>query len=201
MRDYDDVDALLADATRWRDETVELRKLLLGCGLDESVKWGKACYGKDDSNLALVQPFKHFVALLFMKGALLDDPAELLEEQGENTRSARRVPFSTVAEIRKKKAALKKLVKSALEVDAKGLKLPERGALELVEELRARLDSDRELKVAFESLTPGRQREYNLYVSGAKQAKTRVARVEKHVDRILARKGLRDRWSPPESPG
>ena len=67
MKRYDDVDALLADAKRWRAETVELRRLLLACGLDESVKWGKACYGKNDRNLAIVQPFKAFVALMFFK--------------------------------------------------------------------------------------------------------------------------------------
>ena len=50
-----------------------------------------------------------------------------------------------------------------------------------------------ELTRAFEALTPGRQREYNLHVSDAKQASTRAARVEKQVPRILEGKGLRDR--------
>jgi uncharacterized protein YdeI (YjbR/CyaY-like superfamily) len=49
------------------------------------------------------------------------------------------------------------------------------------------------LRSAFESLTPGRKREYHLHISSAKQSKTRAARVEKHVARILAGKGLRDR--------
>ena len=194
MKHYADVDALLADAEHWRDETVELRRLLLGCGLDESVKWGKACYGKEGNNLALVQPFKHFVALMFFKGALLADPEGLLEEQGKNTRSARRVPFTSVADVRSKRAGLKQLVQSALEVERKGLTLPEPEELTLAPELQARLDSDPALKEAFESLTPGRQREYHLFVSGAKRPETRISRVEKHVERILAGKGLRDRF-------
>jgi uncharacterized protein YdeI (YjbR/CyaY-like superfamily) len=49
------------------------------------------------------------------------------------------------------------------------------------------------LKAAFEALTPGRQREYNLHVSEAKQAKTRKTRVDKFVPKILDGKGFRDR--------
>jgi uncharacterized protein YdeI (YjbR/CyaY-like superfamily) len=65
--------------------------------------------------------------------------------------------------------------------------------LVLVEELQGRLDADPALKAAFEALTPGRQREYNLHFSGAKQAPTREARVEKQAQKILDGKGFRDR--------
>ena len=68
-------------------------------------------------------------------------------------------------------------------------------AIELVEELRSRLDGDRELAIAFGSLTPGRQREYNHHISTAKQAKTRESRIDKCTPKILAGKGLRDRDS------
>ena len=50
-----------------------------------------------------------------------------------------------------------------------------------------------DVPAAFDALTPGRQREYNLYFSDAKQARTREARVEKHARKILDGKGLRDR--------
>ncbi len=66
-------------------------------------------------------------------------------------------------------------------------------AIELVDELQQRLDGDAELAVAFASLTPGRQREYNYHVSSAKQATTRERRIDKCAPRILAGKGLRDR--------
>jgi uncharacterized protein YdeI (YjbR/CyaY-like superfamily) len=49
-----------------------------------------------------------------------------------------------------------------------------------------------ELKKAYNALTPGRQRGYLLYFGGAKLARTREARIEKHVPRILAGKGLDD---------
>ena len=49
------------------------------------------------------------------------------------------------------------------------------------------------MKAAFEALTPGRRREYNLHLSAAKQAATRAARIEKVAPQILAGQGLRDR--------
>jgi uncharacterized protein YdeI (YjbR/CyaY-like superfamily) len=48
------------------------------------------------------------------------------------------------------------------------------------------------VKKAFYALTPGRQRGYLLHFSAAKQSKTRAARVEKCIARILDGKGLDD---------
>ena len=41
-------------------------------------------------------------------------------------------------------------------------------------------------------LTPGRQRAYLLYFADAKQSKTRAARIEKYLPRILDGKGMLD---------
>ena len=60
------------------------------------------------------------------------------------------------------------------------------------EELQKKLDEIPALKTAFEALTPGRQRGYVLYFSGAKQSKTRESRVEKWLPQILKGKGLND---------
>ena len=193
MKHYDDVDAFLACATSWRGECEALRAILLDCGLEESIRWGKPCYSHEDDKIVLLQPMKNFLAAMFFKGALIEDPAELLEEQGENTRSARRVCFTSVAQVKKLDKAMRGLVRKAIAVEKQGLTLPERPKLVLAEELQARLDSDAALKNAFAKLTPGRQREYNLHVCGAKQSATRARRVEQHIPRILAGKGLRDR--------
>jgi uncharacterized protein YdeI (YjbR/CyaY-like superfamily) len=60
------------------------------------------------------------------------------------------------------------------------------------EEFQAKLDEVPALKKAFAALTPGRQRAYLLHFSGAKQSKTRAARVEKWMPQILSGKGLDD---------
>ena len=49
-----------------------------------------------------------------------------------------------------------------------------------------------DFKAAFERLTPGRQRAYIFHFSGAKQAKTREARIQKYMPKIFEGKGLLD---------
>ncbi len=186
------LETFFADDARWGREAARLRPVLLDCGLDEALKWGKPCYGHEDANIAILQPMKAFLSLMFFKGALLDDPKGLLEEQGENTRAARRLCFTSVEEVARKERAIRAFARKAIAAEEACLALPAKPRLVLADELRARLDADDGLKAAFEALTPGRQREYNLHVAGAKQATTRARRVEQHVARILAGKGLRD---------
>ena len=140
-----------------------------------------------------MQEMRQFLALMFFKGALLDDPHGVLEDQGPSSRSARRVCFTSVHDVSRLADAVLALVDSAVAVEEAGLEVGPAPEPELVEELRRRLDGDPALRSAFEDLTPGRQREYNLHVGGAKQATTREARIDRHVQRILEGKGLRDR--------
>ncbi len=187
------VDAYFARSTLWPDELAAIRPVLLECGLDETFKWGKPCYAHDGANIAILQEMKAHLALMFFKGALLSDPAGILREQGPNSRSARRIEITSVEQVHDLAEVLGDYLAEAMEVEAAGLTVEPRPELELVEELQARLDSDPELRAAFAALTPGRQREYHLHISEAKQATTREARVDKAVPRILDGKGLRDR--------
>lgn len=186
------VDRYVEKAELWPAEVRALRAVLLGCGLDETLKWGKPCYSRGEANLAIVQEMKGFLALMLFKGALLEDPDAVLEDQGQNTRAAKRVTFRSVEDVERLTPAVQALVREAIRVEQEGLELPPAPELELVAELQAALDSDAELEAAFEGLTPGRQREYHLHVSSAKQAATRERRVAQCAPRILANKGLRD---------
>ncbi len=177
----------------WPEEIIALRPILLGAGLAEEIKWGKPCYSYQGKNIVIVQEMKDFLALMFFKGALLEDREALLEEQGPNSRSARRMCFTSVDDVNRLAGIISTYVEEAIDVEEAGLEVSEVPELVLAEELQGRLDRDPALRAAFESLTPGRQREYNLYFSGAKQAATRAARVDKSTERILAGKGLRDR--------
>jgi len=186
------VDEYVARAELWPDEVAELRTVLLGTGLTEEFKWGKPCYAFDGANIAIVQQFKEFLALMFFKGALLPDPARVLESQGPNTRSALRMTFTSVEDVRRLARTVGEYVTAAIAVEQAGLTMGPPDELVLVDELQDRLDADPELKAAFEALTPGRRREYHLHISGAKRSETRAGRVDKAVPRILAGKGLRD---------
>jgi len=193
MTGTNDVDGYIARTQNWPDEIAALRRVLLDCGLSEAIKWAKPCYSHDGSNIVIIQEMKHFLALMFFKGALLSDPDGVLESQGPNSRSARRICFRSVDDVHRLAATVANYVDEAIAVEDAGTEVDPAPALELVDELRARLDGDPELRAAFEALTPGRQREYNLHFADAKQASTRSSRVDKYVDKILAGKGFRDR--------
>lgn len=187
------VDAYIARSDRWPDEMAALRAVLLGTGLTEELKWGKPCYCHDRANVAIVQEMRDFLALMFFKGALMDDPQDVLREQGQNSRSARRMEFASGDEIREGADTVRAYVAEAVRVEESGAQIGPAPRLELVAELRDRLDGDEDLRAAFERLTPGRRREYNMYFADAKKSSTRAARIEKHVARIMEGRGLRDR--------
>jgi uncharacterized protein YdeI (YjbR/CyaY-like superfamily) len=188
------VDAFLSDAERWRPEFEALRMIILDSGLTEELKWGKPCYSLNGVNVVLIHGFKEYCALLFMKGALLPDPKGLLVQQTENVQAARQIRFHRVQEITKLAPALKDYIEKAIGVEQAGLKVEFKKTAEfkVPEEFQTKLDAVPALKKAFAALTPGRQRGYLLYFSGAKQSATRQARVEKCLPQILAGKGLDD---------
>ena len=187
------VDAYIQASKRWPAEITALRPVLLSTGLTEEIKWRAPCYSHDGKNIVIVQDMKKCLALMFFKGALLADPGGVLVDQGPNSRSARRIEFTSVDDVTRLAETVSAYIDEAVRVEKLGLKVGPSPELVLVEELQNRLDADPALKAAFEALTPGRQREYNLHISGAKQAKTREARIDKHAPKILAGKGLRDR--------
>ena len=186
------VDAYIGRSTKWPEELAAMRPVLLGAGLTEEIKWGKPCYSHEGRNIAILQEMNDFLALMFFKGALLSDPEGVLEEQGPNSRSARRICFTSTDDVARLADTVKAYLEEAIDVEDAGLEVGPAPELELADELQRRLDADPALAAAFAALTPGRQREYNLQISEAKQAKTREARVDKHVPRILQGKGLRD---------
>lgn len=187
------VEAYIGRSTAWPAELAALRDVLLGAGLTEELKWGKPCYAADGANIAIMQEMKSFLALMFFKGALMPDPDGLLEEQGPNSRSAKRITFTSVDDITRLAAAVERYVAAAIAVEASGATVAPAPAWSPVDALQERLDADAAFCTAFGALTPGRQREYHLHISSAKQLDTRRSRVEKLAPQILAGKGLRDR--------
>ncbi len=185
------VDEYLRKAKKWQEEFEKLRRISLDCGLTEELKWGKPCYTFQKSNIVILQGFKEFCALLFCKGALLNDPKGILKKFG--WQAARRIPFTNVREIVEMEPILKTCIHEAIEVEKAGLKVNfKKNPEPIPEELQNKLDEIPALKSAFDALTPGRQRGYILYFSAAKQSKTRESRVEKCMRRILNGKGLDD---------
>jgi len=188
------VDFYFTKAKKWQQEIELLRGIALDCVLTEELKWGCPCYTLGKSNIVLIHTFKEYCALLFFKGALMDDPNGILVQQTENVQSPRQIRFTSVGEIMELKTVLKGYIHNAIEVEKAGLKVELKTPAEfkVAEEFQYKLDKIPALKTAFEALTPGRQRGYLLYFSAAKQSKTREERVEKYIPKILAGKGLDD---------
>lgn len=186
------VTSYIQRSTKWPKEMAALRPILLGCGLTEAIKWGKPCYSHAGRNIVILQEMKAFLSLMFFKGALLSDPRHALVEQGPNSRSARRMEFTCLSQVRRLGNVVSAYVDEAIGIEEKDVQLGPRPQLDLVAELQERFARAPGLKAAFETLTPGRQREYNLYFAAARKADTRHARVDKCAGKILEGKGLRD---------
>lgn len=188
------VDQFLNRAEQWKQEFEALRATVLACGLDEDFKWGQPCYTWNKANIVLIHGFKDYCALLFFKGALLDNSSGLLTQQTDNVQSARQMRFTTTTEIIALKQQIKSCIFEAIEVEKAGLKvvLKKTEDFEVAEEFRQKMEALPALKIAFEALTPGRQRAYLFHFLAVKQAKTRAARVEKYIPQILNGKGLND---------
>ena len=188
------VDWFFSKDTKWQKEYEKLRTTVLDCGLIEELKWGCPCYTFENTNIVLIHGFKEYCALLFYKGALLNDPNGILIQQTKNVQSARQTRFTNIREIVKMEKILKSYIYEAIEVERAGLKvkLKKTEDFKIPAEFKTKLDKLPALKKAFDALTPGRQRAYIFYFSQAKQSKTREARVEKYMKQILNGKGLDD---------
>ncbi|MBI1184791.1 hypothetical protein GC194_10990 [bacterium] len=188
------VDFFFNKDSKWKEAYTLLRQILLDCQLGEELKWGVPCYTCNGSNVVLMHGFKDYCALLFHKGVLLNDPQNLLIQQTKNVQSARQIRFSHFSEIVDLEDTLKNYIKEAIALEKAGAKveMKKTAEFEMPDEFAEKLKSNRALKSAFKSLTPGRQRAYLLYFSQAKLAKTRLQRIEKYLPHIMNGKGLND---------
>lgn len=178
---------------RWGLVLIGLRKIALASGLVETMKWGSPCYTIEGKNVLMIAAFNEFCALSFFKGALIEDETGALELPGPNSHSGRLLKFRSVEDLEARRELAGSLIQRAVAVERLGKELPKRPADAMPEELQARLDEDLALAQAFDQLTPGRQRSHIIYVSGAKQSKTRASRAEQCAAKVLAGKGFNER--------
>jgi uncharacterized protein YdeI (YjbR/CyaY-like superfamily) len=188
------VDEFLAREQKWHEEFKKLRQIILDCQLAEELKWGQPCYTLGGKNVVLMHGFKEYCALLFMKGALMQDAKGLLIQQTENVQAGRQIRFTNLQEISRLEKILKAYIKEAIKIEEAGLQVEKKKTSDysIPEEFQRRLDEDPALKEAFDALTPGRQRGYLFFFSQPKQPKTRESRVEKFIPKILDGLGFDD---------
>ncbi len=188
------VDEFLRNVKQWQNELLALQAIALECGLTEEWKWRQPCYTYKGKNVAILGGFKDNCVFSFVKGVLLNDAEGVLVKPGENSQSVRFIRFTSLQQIVRLTPVLKAYIFEAIEVEKAGLKveLKDNAKLDLVEELQDKINNMPAFKTAFEALTPGRQRAYNMHFGAAKQSKTRVARIAQYTERILNGKGIND---------
>ncbi len=178
----------------WAEGLAEMRRICRDVGMSEHAKWGHPCYMHAERNIVLFGAFREDFRLTFFNAALMKDPHGVLIGQGPNSTHPDCFKFDDNAQVVASEAIIREYLAEAMGYADEGIKPPKvERELELPEELIEALESDPELAQAFESLTPGRQRSYMFALNSAKTSATRVARIIKYRDKILAGKGALDR--------
>ncbi|MEX1377593.1 MAG: DUF1801 domain-containing protein [Eubacteriales bacterium] len=188
------VEHFINTETKWKDEFIKLRDILLDSEMKEEIKWGKPCYTINGKNVVLMHGFKDYCALLFIKGSLLKDDDKILVQQTENVQAGRQIRFTSTEQIDKLSKTIKKYIDEAIALEKTGAEIAYKKTDDcpIPPELVDKFADLPTLQKAFESLTPGRQRAYIYYFNQAKQSKTRTARIEKYVQKIFDGKGIND---------
>lgn len=188
------VDSYIESLKTWKDELILLRKIVVDAGLQEDFKWRNPCYTHQEKNILLLFNFKEYCGISFLKGVLLKDELAILVQPTENMQTVRQLRFTNIADILKQEAIIKTYIFEAIEVEKSAVKIPTKKVSDFVlpEELEIIFDEKPDFKNAFYALTPGRQKGYLLHFAGAKQAKTRISRIEKYQERIFKGQGFND---------
>ena len=188
------VDLFISQSIQWKKSYEILRSYALSFDVKEELKWGVPCYTVNNKNVFLIHGFKEYCSILFMKGVLMEDPHHHLIQQTENVQASRQLRFKSVDDINQMEEVIKSFISQAIEIEKSGLQVELKKETTLVYpvEFKSVLDENLKLKEAFDQLTPGRKRAYNLYFSAPKQQKTRKSRIEKMIPNILDGKGLND---------
>ncbi|RTX93318.1 hypothetical protein CD145_10275, partial [Staphylococcus saccharolyticus] len=189
------VEQFLAKESQCQDCYQFLRHLIFNeTELEENYKWVHPCYTINNKNVVLIHGFKDYVALLFQKGAILEDKYETLIQQTKRVQAARQLRFNCLDEIKKRQDEIKYYLIEAIKAEKAGKKVVmKKNDDEVPEELQRKFEKFPHLKDAFYQLTPGRQHQYLYYFSQAKRSQIGHNRIEKYIDSILNGKGMNDK--------
>lgn len=188
------VDAYIHQSDQWSKEIERVRRILDETSVEEDFKWGAPCYTAENAVIATLNRFKDYLGLGFWKGVFLSDEQHLLERHGEHSQSVRVLKLRSLEDIERLEVDIRRFIDEAIQVEKAGFKVDksEKESIPIPSELEDAFRDNAGLQEAFESLSPGRQRAYLIFFTGAKQSQTRRSRIDKHIDRILDGLGMND---------
>ena len=196
MKKVSSIEEYIEVNAHFGEELSILRDIINSTELEETIKWSAPTYTLDGKNVIGLGAFKNHFGIWFFQGVFLKDEAKLLINAQENkTKALRQMRFESKADINK--SAVLKYVKEAIENQRLGKEVkPQRNtkAVAIPTELKNVFSTNQELKDAFKSLTPGKQREYCAHISEAKREATKQSRIEKITPMILKGVGLHDKY-------
>ena len=177
-----------------RDILERLRSIMLRTELQEELKWGIPYYTLNKKLVIGIASFKSYAGIWFTNGVFLRDERKLLINAGEKkTKGLRQWRFVTVEDL--DEDLVYAYVLEAIENQKAGKEIkPEPKKLELPDELDQALNTDPDLKLAFEQLSRGKQIEYAEHIGNAKQDATRMNRLRKSIPLIMNGTGLNDKY-------
>lgn len=179
----------------WHPILLAMRELATECMLTEEVKGSVPCYTLKGKNVLMIHAFKEYCSIMFMKGALLTDPENILHRQTEHVTAGRQLRYTSLEGFMEQRELAKAFILDAIALEKGGAKVPTRTQEDPeVDELKEAFAQDEAFKNAFYQLTPGRQRSYLLHFAQPKQAETRASRIVKGMPLIMRGEGLHDAY-------
>lgn len=196
MERYTSVEEYFENHPEWLKELEFLRELTLKTDFVETVKWGAPTYTVNGKNVMGIGAFKSYVGLWFFNGIFLTDKEnKLINAQDGKTKGMRQWRFNSLNEMDSE--LILSYMKEAIENQMQGKMIKvsrSKNPVEIPDELKAILDTNSDLKIAFEKFSPSKQREFTEHISSAKRDATKQSRIEKIVPIILKGIGLHDKY-------
>ena len=191
-----DVEAYIRAKEEHSEKLIQLRDLILKYPFKETIKWGMPTYVYRNRNLVGIGAFKKHVGVWFFQGALLEDAHGILRNAQEGkTKAMRQLHYGSEEEIDEEK--LNNYLRQTIENEDKGIFVKfdrDVKSIGLPPELKAALNMDAELQDSFNSLTPGKQKDYAQHIGSAKRDDTRARRLRTIIPMIRQGKGLNDKY-------
>jgi len=181
--------------TVWEKELALIASIIAKAPLEKTIKWGTAVFTHNGNNVVSYGGFKNHFAIWFYQGVFLKDPGKVLVSAQEGkTKALRQWRFTSIEEIDEQK--ILEYIREAIDIAEKGLKIQAESfsAIPVAPLLDEALKADTSLQTAFEKLSPGRQKEYSVFINEAKQETTKRNRLEKIKPMISGGKGLNDQY-------
>lgn len=188
------VDEYIEKHEAWAKGLTQLRAIAQKAQLEETIKWSAPVYTYNHKNIIGFGAFKSYFGLWFFNGVFLKDDANvLLNAQEGKTKALRQWRFNNAEAINEQ--LVLQYINEAIANEQAGKQIKKvTKKWTFSTELQTLLDENENLKLAFNSFTPYKQKEFSEYISEAKRAATKQSRLDKITPMIFEGIGLHDKF-------